>query len=105
MRDRIIYAGYLVRCPLGGYAWQVLHYPRLRALGFDVYSTRTPPRRGSVRPGARPERHRLRVRLRLRWSVLERFGFADRWVFHDVRRDRFAGLDRDATDPVPRGAC
>ena len=31
-------AGYLVRCPLGGYAWQALHYlVGLRALGFDPY--------------------------------------------------------------------
>jgi hypothetical protein len=35
---RIIFAGYLVRCPLGGYAWQIAHYLLgLRALGHEVW--------------------------------------------------------------------
>ena len=36
--DKVILAGYFIRCPLGGYAWQVLHYlVGLRAAGFDPY--------------------------------------------------------------------
>ena len=35
---RIVLAGYLVRNPLGGYAWQAAHYLLgLRALGHDVW--------------------------------------------------------------------
>src|SRR5262249_61659625 len=35
---RIVLAGYLVRNPLGGYAWQVAHYlAGLRALGHDAW--------------------------------------------------------------------
>lgn len=37
-RLRLLAAGYLVRCPLGGYAWQTAHYlVGLRALGHDVW--------------------------------------------------------------------
>jgi len=35
---RIVLAGYLVRQPLGGYAWQAAHYLLgCRALGHDVW--------------------------------------------------------------------
>ena len=35
---RIVLAGYLVRQPLGGYAWQAAHYLLgLRALGHDAW--------------------------------------------------------------------
>ena len=35
---RIVLAGYLVRNPLGGYAWQAAHYLLgLRALGHDAW--------------------------------------------------------------------
>jgi len=106
MRDRIIYAGYLVRCPLGGYAWQVLHYlAGLRALGFDVYfyeDTR------HVEDAFDPVRGLSDIDYdygcTFAGQLLARFGFADRWVFHDVRRDRFAGLDRDATETLFREA-
>lgn len=37
-RGLIILAGYLVRYPLGGYAWQILQcLPGLRSLGYDVW--------------------------------------------------------------------
>jgi len=106
VRDRIIYAGYLIRCPLGGYAWQVLHYlAGLRALGFDVYfyeDTR------HVEEAFDPERGLSDVAYEYGCGFASRFfarfGFADRWVFHDVRRDRFAGLDRDATETLFREA-
>ena len=35
---RIVLAGYLVRFPLGGYAWQTAHYLLgFRALGHDTW--------------------------------------------------------------------
>ena len=35
---RIIFAGYLVRYPLGGYAWQMAHYLLgFRSLGHDIW--------------------------------------------------------------------
>jgi hypothetical protein len=37
-RCLIVLAGYLVRFPLGGYAWQAAHYHLgLRTLGYDVW--------------------------------------------------------------------
>jgi hypothetical protein len=37
-RKTIVLAGYLVRFPLGGYFWQVVHYLLgLRALGYEVW--------------------------------------------------------------------
>ncbi|MEW6270373.1 MAG: glycosyltransferase [Thermodesulfobacteriota bacterium] len=98
MPDRVVYAGYLVRCPLGGYAWQVLHYLLgLRALGFDAYfweDTR------HVEEAFDPERGVMDLDYgygcRFAARLFERFGLGDRWVFHDVRRDRFAGQGREA---------
>jgi hypothetical protein len=106
MRDRIVYAGYLVRCPLGGYAWQVLHYLLgLRAIGFDAWfyeDTR------HVESAFDPERGVSDVGYgygsRFAAELFARFGLGDRWVFHDVRRDRFAGLDREATADLLREA-
>ena len=106
MRDRVVYAGYLVRCPLGGYAWQVLHYlTGLRALGLDVYFYEDT---GHVEHAFDPERGLSDVEYgygcRFVADFLGRHGFADRWVFHDVRRDRHFGLDHDATEDLFRDA-
>jgi len=102
VRDCVIYAGYLVRCPLGGYAWQVLHYlAGLRALGFDVYFYEdTRYFEDAFDPVRGLSDVDYEYGCRFAASFLGRFGFADRWVFHDVRRDRFAGLDRDATETL-----
>ena len=38
MAPRVVLAGYLVRYPLGGYAWQALHFlAGLRELGCEVF--------------------------------------------------------------------
>ena len=47
---RIVLAGYLVRNPLGGYAWSVAHYLLgLRALGVDAESTEESAPEGAPR--------------------------------------------------------
>jgi hypothetical protein len=97
--DKIVLAGYLVRCPLGGYAWQALHYLiGLRALGFDPYfyedtayyedcfdpltgNMHVPPDAGIV----------------FAEDFFQRFGFGDRWVFWDTAEDRYHGLTRGET--------
>jgi hypothetical protein len=106
VRDRVVYAGYLVRCPLGGYAWQVLHYlTGLRALGLDVWFYEDT---GHVEEAFDPERGLSDVEYgygcRFVADFLGRHGFGDRWVFHDVRRDRHVGLDREATAEMFAGA-
>jgi len=102
MSDRVVYAGYLVRCPLGGYAWQVLHYLEgLRDLGFDAWfyeDTR------HVEEAFDPERGLSDVAYDYGCGFVKDFlgrhGFGDRWIFHDVRRDRFAGAGRHVAADV-----
>jgi hypothetical protein len=98
MPDVAILTGYVVRCPLGGYAWQTLHYMLgLRALGFDPYfyeDTAYYPEcydpasgaMGSVQPPA----------LAFARDLFARHGFAERWFFWDAQRDQWHGGTRDA---------
>ena len=84
MRDRVVYAGYLVRFPLGGYAWQVLHYlTGLRALGWDVFFYEDT---GHTEHAFDPLRDLFDVEYgygcRFVSEFLGRHGFGDRWVFH-----------------------
>ena len=102
MRDIAVVTGYVVRCPLAGYAWQALHYLLgLRALGFDAYfyeDTEYFPdcydpvsgEMGAPRPAA----------LELSRDFFARHGFAERWIFWDAQRDRYAGRERDEARAV-----
>lgn len=99
MRDVVVLAGYLVRCPLGGYAWQILHYlAGLRALGFDAYFYEDTayvtdcfdPLTGNMHVA--PDAGVAFTR-----TLLERFGFGDRWAFWDTAADRSHGLTREQT--------
>jgi len=105
-RDVAVVSGYLVRCPLGGYAWQVLHYVLgLEALGFETYfhesteyySDCFEPRTGNMTddPAAGLE-------------FISRFmaahGLADRWVFEDTWRNRSFGLASEARRALFEGA-
>ncbi len=92
--DKVILAGYLVRCPLGGYAWQVLQYMAgLRAAGFDPYFYEDTayywdcfdPTTGKMPSG--PE-----AGLRCTRELFERYGFGDRWVFWDAQRGQHHGM-------------
>ncbi|MGH7786956.1 MAG: glycosyltransferase [Candidatus Binatia bacterium] len=106
MRDVVVVTGYLLRCPLAGYAWQALHYLQgLRDLGFDplfyedtaYYGECLDPVRGSVdevTPAA----------LAFAGGFFAEHGFGDRWVFHDVQRDRFHGRDRAETEALLHAA-
>jgi hypothetical protein len=83
---RIVLAGYLVRNPLGGYAWQAAHYLLgLAALGHDVwfyedtghYALAYNPVTNEFGP---LYDHGLSAAA----AFLERIGFGARWVFTDV---------------------
>ena len=100
--DIIVLAGYLVRCPLGGYAWQALHFlAGLRAIGFEAYFYEDTAYHGDcfdpltgnmhVPPGAGIE---------FAAEFFQRFGFADRWVFWDAEADRYHGLSRGQSEAV-----
>jgi len=92
-RDIAVVAGYVVRCPLGGYAWQTLHYlAGLRALGFDAYFYEDTayypecydPVTGAMgQVGARA--------LEAAATFFTAHGFGERWVFWDAQRNTWHG--------------
>ncbi len=102
MPDVALVAGYVVRCPLAGYAWQALHYlAGLRGLGFDAYFYEDTAyygecfdpvsgEIGDARPGA----------LAFAADFFARHGFGERWIFWDAQRDRYAGRDAEETRAV-----
>ena len=97
--DKIVLAGYLVRCPLGGYAWQALHYLiGLRALGFDPYFYEDTAYYGDCFDPSTGNMHvRPDAGIVLMAEFFRRFGFGDRWVFWEADQDRHHGLTRGET--------
>lgn len=90
---RIVVAGYLVRCPLGGYAWQVAHYLLgLRRLGHDVWFYED---NAYYAPAFDPQRQALEPQYDYGIDAAARFfarlGFAERWVFVDATGNRAFG--------------
>lgn len=85
---RIVLAGYLVRQPLGGYAWQAAHYLLgCQALGHEVWfyeetahwAPAYNPTTGEFGPA-------YDYGLGFAADFLGRVGFGDRWVFVDSGR-------------------
>lgn len=90
---RIVVASYLVRNPLGGYAWQAAHYLLgLRALGHDAwlyedtghYAMAYDPSTNAFEP-------EYGYGLRAARAFLDRLGLGDRWVFVDCARNEEHG--------------
>jgi hypothetical protein len=101
-RDVAIVSGYLVRCPLGGYAWQNLHYLLgLEALGFEsyfyedtaYYSYCFEPRSGNMTDDPS-------TGIDFAARFFGAHGFGDRWVFEDTWRRRCSGLTAEARAEV-----
>jgi hypothetical protein len=99
-RPRVVVAGYLARFPLGGYVWQALHYLiGFSQLGCEVwfyedsgfYADAYDPQAGVSGPHYEYGVSRLA-------AVLERFGFAGRWVFWDAAANRHHGLSASETE-------
>jgi hypothetical protein len=90
---RVVFSGYLVRNPLGGYAWQVAHYLLgARALGHDawfyedtgLYALAYNPLTNEFAPS-------YEHGIRATGDFLARVGFGDRWVFVDSQGGREHG--------------
>ena len=82
----IVVAGYLVRFPLGGYAWQAAHYLLgLRALGHDVWFYEDT---GYYAPAFNPLLNGFSTTydygVSAAGSFLDCLGLGDRWVFVDM---------------------
>jgi hypothetical protein len=84
----IILSGYLVRYPLGGYAWQIAHYLLgLRALGYDVWFYEDTGHYGlAYNPMTNEAGPVYDYGIRRVGTFLGQIGFGDRWVFVDTER-------------------
>lgn len=85
---RIVVAGFLVRNPLGGYAWQAAHYLLgLTALGHEVWFYEDT---GHYAPAYNPVTNAFgpdyAFGIRAAEALLGRLGLGDGWVFCDVER-------------------
>jgi len=83
---RIVVTGYLVRYPIGGYAWQAAHYLLgLRALGHDVWFYEdTGLHAQAYNPTTNEFRPDYAYGICAAGDFLGRLGLGDRWVFTDV---------------------
>jgi hypothetical protein len=86
----IVFAGYLVRYPLGGYAWQMAHYLLgFRALGHDVWfyeDTGAWDCELAYNPVTDEYARSYEYGMTATASFLGKIGFGDRWVFFDAPR-------------------
>lgn len=102
---KIIFAGYLVRYPLGGYAWQLAHYLLgFRALGHDVWFYEDTGAWWDVALAYNPVTNAFDRDYEYGISATARFlnevGFGDRWVFHDIERGLKYGPGADSVDAL-----
>lgn len=101
-RDIAVVSGYLIRCPLGGYAWQNLHYLLgLEELGFEswfyedtaLHSQCFDPRSRVMTGGPGPG-------LATAAPFLAAHGFANRWILNDPWRGEVHGTSAERRDDV-----
>src|SRR2546422_570998 len=83
---RIVLAGYLVRNPLGGYAWQAAHYLLgLRALGHDAWFYEdTGHYAQAYNPRTNEFGEAYAYGIRAAGDFLGELGLGERWVFVDT---------------------
>jgi hypothetical protein len=95
MAPRVVVAGYLVRYPLGGYAWQALHFlAALQALGCEVlfYEDSAYYAYAYVPGAAAMQADDYGYGVAQAERFLGAHGFGDRWTFWDAGRNRHYGL-------------
>jgi hypothetical protein len=97
---RVVLAGYLVRYPLGGYAWQALHFlAGLRALGCDVffYEDSAYYADAYVPGSAGMQSADYDYGVRFATDFFAAHGFAGAWGFWDAGGDRWSGAGAERT--------
>jgi hypothetical protein len=95
---RVVLAGYFVRYPLGGYAWQALHFlAGLRALGCDVFFYEdTAYYADAYVPGADTMAGAdYDYGVRAAADFFGAHGFGDAWGFWDAAADRHHGASAE----------
>ena len=96
----VVLAGYLVRYPLGGYAWQALHFlAGFRALGCEVFFYEdTAYYADAYVPGAATmQTSDYGYGLQAAAAFLGAHGFAGAWAFWDAGADRYFGASAERT--------
>ena len=100
MAPRVVLAGYLVRYPLGGYAWQALHFlAGLRALGCDVffYEDTAYYAEAYVPGAAAMQTSDYDYGVRQAGAFFAAHGFGEDWAFWDAARDCYFGASEERT--------
>jgi len=89
----------MVRYPLGGYAWQALHFlAGLRALGCDVFFYEDTEYYGDAYvPGADAMTTDYDYGVRAASEFFAAHGFGDAWAFWDAAADATYGADAERT--------
>jgi hypothetical protein len=105
-KARIILAGYLVRFPIGGYAWQTAHYlSGLQSLGYEVWFYEDS---GYYSPAYNPVTKAFgssyAYGVKTAGTFLDRIGFGQRWCFIDSQRGVKYGPGADRIDDLLREA-
>ena len=105
-RCRIVFTGYLVRFPLGGYAWQVAHYLLgFRALGHDVWFYEDTGYYTLAYNPVTDECHSTYdYGITMAASFFDRLGFGEQWVFTDVDRGMAYGPGAGRVETLMRDA-
>jgi hypothetical protein len=107
---RIIFSGYAVRFPLGGYLWQTVHYlAGLRALGHDaIFYEDSGPGDWGLEAAYNPNTNEFSPAydygVATVGAFLDRLGFGDRWVFVDLTHSRSHGPWAGRTAELLHGA-
>jgi len=95
-----VLAGYFVRYPLGGYAWQVLHFlAGCRELGCDAFFYEdTAYYAEAYVPGADTmQTSDYTYGVRTAAAFFAAHGYGDAWGFWDAGADRYYGADAERT--------
>ncbi len=99
MGPRVVVAGYLVRYPIGGYAWQALHFlAGFRALGCDVFFYEDNDYYAEAYvPGGAMQGESYDYGVAFAARLFGEHGLRDAWAFWDARRNTFHGADEERT--------
>jgi len=103
---RIVFAGYLVRFPIGGYAWQAAHYLLgLKSLGYDVWFYEDTAHYSlAYNPITKEYGPSYDYGIKTAGEFLERVGFGDHWCFIDSQRAVRYGPGAKLAEELLRGA-
>jgi hypothetical protein len=103
---RLVVSGFLVRFPIGGYAWQAAHYLLgFRALGHDVWFYEdTGLYAHAYNPATNAYGPNYAYGVDATGRFLERLGLGDRWAFLDLEGGRRYGPAASGIDTLLRDA-